>query len=102
MIENNHGEVIVYQSSDGLTRVDVRFQDETVWLTQQQMTELFQTSRTNRENEQGTVHRLLYQPLTALYVTPTLIPVSLDACLIDTPSFSALRRTSSRLLLSNL
>ena len=47
MIENNHGEVIVYQSSDGLTRVDVRFQDETVWLTQQQMTELFQTSRTN-------------------------------------------------------
>ncbi len=47
MIENNHGEVIVYQSSDGLTRVDVRFQDETVWLTQQQMSELFQTSRTN-------------------------------------------------------
>lgn len=48
MSENNqHGEVIVYQSSDGLTRVDVRFQDETVWLTQQQMADLFQTSRTN-------------------------------------------------------
>ena len=53
-------------------------------------------------NEQGTVLCLLYQPLTALYITPTLIPVSLDACLIDTPSFSALRRTSSRLPLSNL
>ena len=34
-------------------------------------------------------------------LTPTLDPVSLDACRIDTPSFSALRRTSSRLLLSN-
>ena len=47
MPNQNLGEVIVYQSSDGLTRVDVRFQDETVWLTQQQMAELFQTSRTN-------------------------------------------------------
>ena len=47
MPEQNHGEIVVYQSSDGLTRVDVRFQDETVWLTQQQMAELFQTSRTN-------------------------------------------------------
>ena len=48
MSENNqHGEIVVYQSSDGLTRVDVRFQDETVWLTQKQMAELFQTSRTN-------------------------------------------------------
>ncbi len=42
-----HGEVIVYQSGDGLTKVDVRLQDETVWLTQQQMADLFQTSRTN-------------------------------------------------------
>lgn len=47
MSEQNLGEVIVYQSPDGLTRVDVHFQDETVWLSQQQMAELFQTSRTN-------------------------------------------------------
>ena len=47
MPDQNLGEVIVYQSSDGLTRVDVRFQNETVWLTQQQMADLFQTSRTN-------------------------------------------------------
>ena len=52
-------------------------------------------------NEQGTVLRSPYQPLTALYITPTLIPVSRDACLIDMPPFSAFRRTSSRLLLSN-
>lgn len=39
--------IVIYQSSDGSTRIDVRFFDETVWLTQQQMAELFQTSRTN-------------------------------------------------------
>ncbi len=48
MAENqNYGEIVVYQSRDGMTRVDVRFQEETVWLTQQQMADLFQTSRTN-------------------------------------------------------
>ena len=45
--DQNFGEIVVYQSKDGMTRVDVHFQDETVWLTQQQMAELFQTSRTN-------------------------------------------------------
>ena len=47
MSEQNFGEIIVYQSDDGLTRVDVRFEGDTVWLTQQQMADLFQTSRTN-------------------------------------------------------
>lgn len=41
------GEVIIYQTEDGLTNIEVTMQDETVWLTQQQMAELFQTSRTN-------------------------------------------------------
>lgn len=41
------GEIIIYQSEDGQTRINVKFEDETVWLTQQQMAELFQTSRTN-------------------------------------------------------
>ena len=44
---NEHGEIILYQSEDGLTKIDVRFEDETVWLTQQQMADLFQSSRTN-------------------------------------------------------
>ena len=43
----NYGEIIIYQTEDGLTKLDVRMEDETVWLTQQQMAELFQTSRTN-------------------------------------------------------
>lgn len=41
------GEIAVYQAADGKTRIEVRFVDESVWLTQQQMADLFQTSRTN-------------------------------------------------------
>lgn len=43
----NKGEIIIYQSEDGLTQINVKLEDETIWLTQQQMAELFQTSRTN-------------------------------------------------------
>lgn len=41
------GEILFYQTEDGATRVDVRLQDETVWLSQMQMAELFQTSKQN-------------------------------------------------------
>ena len=44
---DNCGEILIYQSEDGLTKLEVKIQDETVWLTQQQMADLFQTSRTN-------------------------------------------------------
>lgn len=43
----NQGEIVIYQTNDGDTKIDVRFVDESVWLTQQQMAELFQSSRTN-------------------------------------------------------
>ncbi|MBQ8120305.1 MAG: virulence RhuM family protein [Ruminococcus sp.] len=46
-VENAQGEVIIYQTDEGDTKIDVRFVDESVWLTQQQMAELFQSSRTN-------------------------------------------------------
>ena len=42
----NKGEVIIYQSSDGQTELDVRLEDDTVWLSQAQMTRLFQRDRT--------------------------------------------------------
>jgi hypothetical protein len=38
---------LLYQTEDGQARIDVRLQDETVWLTQQLMAELFQTSIPN-------------------------------------------------------
>ena len=47
MIDNLKGDIIIYQAEDGLTKIDVKFENETVWLSQQQMAELFITSRTN-------------------------------------------------------
>lgn len=41
------GQFLVYQTQDGKLKIDVRFEGETVWLTQQHMAELFQTSVPN-------------------------------------------------------
>lgn len=41
------GNVIVYVDDNGKPQVDVRFQDETVWLTQAQLAELYQSSKAN-------------------------------------------------------
>ena len=43
----NKGEIVVYQSKDGLTRVDVRFEGDSVWLTQAQLVELYHSSKSN-------------------------------------------------------
>ena len=43
----NQGEIVIYQNDDGNTKIDVRFVDETVWLTQAQLCELYQTSKSN-------------------------------------------------------
>lgn len=45
--KEDKGQIVIYQSDDGQTNIDVRLEGETVWLSQQQMAELFQTSRTN-------------------------------------------------------
>lgn len=37
----NQGEIVIYQTDNGDTKIDVRFVDESVWLTQQQMAEPF-------------------------------------------------------------
>lgn len=46
-IEMNTGEFLLYQTEDGQTRIEVRLQDETLWLSQSDMAELFQTSKQN-------------------------------------------------------
>lgn len=43
-MEENKSQIVIYQTENGETKLDVRFQDETVWLTQKLMAELFQTS----------------------------------------------------------
>ena len=45
MEENN--QIIIYQSEDGETRIDVKFTGDTVWLSQQQLCELYNTSKAN-------------------------------------------------------
>lgn len=46
-MEENKSEIVIFKTSDEKISVDVRFEGETVWLSQQQMAELYQTSRTN-------------------------------------------------------
>ena len=43
----NLGDIIIYQTDDGETQIDVKFEDETIWLTQAQLCELYQTSKAN-------------------------------------------------------
>lgn len=47
MTDNVNGDIIIYQTDDGLTKIEIRVEKETVCLSQQQMAELFGTSRTN-------------------------------------------------------
>lgn len=43
----NYSQIIIYQTEDGKTKLDVRLEQETAWLTQKQMSELFHTSKQN-------------------------------------------------------
>lgn len=45
MEENN--KILIYTDNDGLTKIDVKFEEDTLWLTQTQMCELYQTSKSN-------------------------------------------------------
>ena len=44
---SDHTEIIIYQTDDGRTKIDVRMEDETVWLSQAQMADLFQATKQN-------------------------------------------------------
>jgi len=44
---NHQSQFLVYAAQDGKLKIDVRLADETVWLTKQQLAELFQTTRQN-------------------------------------------------------
>lgn len=55
-IEKNRGDVVIYVADDGNAKIEVNFIDETVWLSQQQMAELFKTSRTNIVEHIGNIY----------------------------------------------
>ncbi|MDR1230422.1 MAG: virulence RhuM family protein [Spirochaetaceae bacterium] len=46
-MKSENSEIIIYQTGDGRTKIEVHMEDETVWLTQAQMAELFQTTKQN-------------------------------------------------------
>ncbi len=46
-MENINDKIIIYQTADGQTAIDVRLENETVWLSQAQMVDLFQTTKQN-------------------------------------------------------
>ena len=46
-MEEQNNKILIYTGADGLTKIDVKLEEETLWLTQAQMCELYQTSRTN-------------------------------------------------------
>lgn len=44
---DEYGEILIYQTDGGQTNIEVKIEDDTVWLTQQQLTELYQCSKSN-------------------------------------------------------
>ncbi|MCM1253408.1 MAG: virulence RhuM family protein [Clostridium sp.] len=46
-MEEQYGQILIYQTEDGETSIDVKMQDETVWLTQQQLADLYCSSKSN-------------------------------------------------------
>ena len=53
----DENKIIIYQTEDGQTQIDVRLENETVWLTQAQMVELFQTTKQNVSLHVGNVFK---------------------------------------------
>ena len=43
----NNTDILIYQTEDGNTKVDVRLEDETVWMTQKAIAELYQSTKQN-------------------------------------------------------
>lgn len=44
---NNLGQIIIYESNDGLTKIDAKLVDETIWLNQKQLCQLYDSSKSN-------------------------------------------------------
>ena len=46
-MNDSNGDIIIYQTEDGLTKINVKIENETVWLSQQQMADLYDTTKQN-------------------------------------------------------
>ena len=52
-----HSNIIIYQTENGQTKIETRLEDETVWLTQAQLAELFQKSRVTITEHIGNIFK---------------------------------------------
>ena len=46
-MNKNDNEIIIYEDKDGITKVNVKFTDEDIWLTQNQLAEIYKTTQEN-------------------------------------------------------
>ena len=53
---DNKNEILIYEDKDGLTRVDVKFIDEAVWLTKYQLADIYKTTRQNIEQHINNIY----------------------------------------------
>lgn len=56
-MESTNDKIVIYQTDDGRTSIDVRLEQDTVWLSQAQMVELFQTTKQNVSLHLGNVYK---------------------------------------------
>ena len=56
-MQQNQSDILIYQTDDGVTKIETRLQDETVWLTQAQMADLFQKGRVTITEHIGNVFK---------------------------------------------
>ena len=56
VVENENNQIVVYQPEEGISSLEVRLENDTVWLTQNQMAELFQTDRTSIVKHIGNIY----------------------------------------------
>ena len=54
---NEEKKIVIYQTEDGQTQIDVRLENDTVWLTQKQIAELFETDRTSIVRHINNIYR---------------------------------------------
>ena len=56
-MEDNKGQILLYQTPDGESRIEVRLQGETVWLNLDQMAELFQRNKSTISKHRRSYYR---------------------------------------------
>lgn len=54
---DNRGNIVIFQTKDGETSIEVKLENETLWLNQAQMAELFQTDRTSLVKHINNIYR---------------------------------------------